>query len=221
MSDPRSFSVTVNPRPGDAASAGGSGSVGAITSQGTAAFRIDRVKVNARYSKSRLKGSITLVGTSTQAGTLRADLRPTTKGGKVRHLSGKVGLGAFTTTLKLPADVLPGTYKLDFVGPGGTLNSSLKLTAPREGVLKSGKVSASPRRAVVLFTLAAQPAKALRGKLSVSWRQGSHKLGLVKVRSGARITAALPGGVTLGKGKILVQLRAGGLVVGDATGRLR
>ena len=149
-----------------------SGSVGAITSQGTAAFRIDRVKVNARYSKSKLKGSITLVGTSAQAGTLRADLRPTTKGGKVRHLAGRVALGAFSTTLKLPADLLPGTYKLDFVGPGGTLNSSLKLTAPKEGVLKSGKVSGSPRRAVVLFTLAAQPAKALRGRLTVSWLQG-------------------------------------------------
>ena len=220
VSDPRSFSVTVTPRPGDAAAAGGSGSVGAITSQGTAAFRIDRVKVNARYSKSKLKGSITLVGTSTQAGTLRADLRPTTKGGKVRHLAGRVALGAFSTTLKLPADLLPGTYKLDFVGPGGTLNSSLKLTAPKEGVLKSGKVSASPRRAVVLFTLAAQPAKALRGRLTVSWLQGSRTLGLVKVRSGARITATLPAGATPAKGKLRAQLRAGGLVVGDATGRL-
>ena len=43
----------------------------------------------------------------------------------------KLKVGGFTRTLKLPANLKPGTYKLAFVGPGGTLRFTLKLTPRR------------------------------------------------------------------------------------------
>jgi PKD domain len=218
-SDPRQFSVTVSLRPGETVAGGGT--VGAVTAgQGAAAFRIDRVKVSARYKRSRLSGSIALTGSASASGPLVVEVRPT-RGGKLRRLATTVAVGPFSKTLRLPADLLPGSYRLVFAGPGGSLNSSLKLISPREGVLRSGTVRASRRSALATFTLAAQPVRALRGGLTVAWSQGARKLGLVKVSSGARIRAALPAGATLAAGRLRAELRAGGTVVGDAATRRR
>ena len=164
--------------------------------------------------RSRLKGSIILSGSAAQAGALRAELRRSARGrllGKV--VAKRLRVGAFTRTLKLPESLLPGTYRLAFVGPGGTLRTTLTLKAPREGVIRSGRISG----AGVLFRFAAQPVKALRGKLTVAWSQGSRSLGTVPVASGASIRSALPGGATLGGGRLRAVLRAGGTVVGSAT----
>lgn len=213
-SDPRPFSVTVTARPGDRPA--GAGTVGAVTAKGNPAFRIDRVRVRARYARSRLRGTIRVTGRSTRAGALRAELR-TPGSARVRRLAGRVRAGAFTTIFTLPADLLPGTHGLAFVGPGGTRRSSLTLIAPREGVLRGGWLSGSGRETSALFTLAARPAKALRARLTVSWSQGPRRLGEVAVPSGRRIRAGLPAGATLGAGRVRAELRAGGIVVGSAT----
>ena len=201
LSDIRQFAVTVNPGPGGSSV----GTLRGIT--GTAAFNLDRLRVSARYVRSRLKGSIILSGSAAQAGALRAELRRSARGrllGKI--VAKRLKVGAFTRTLKLPESLLPGTYRLAFVGPGGTLRTTLTLKAPREGVIRSGRISG----AGVLFRFAAQPVKALRGKLTVAWSQGSRSLGTVPVASGASIRAALPGGATLGGGRLRAVLRAGG-----------
>jgi hypothetical protein len=67
--------------------------------------------------------------------------------------------------------------------------------------------------------MAAQPVRALRGRLTVAWSQGSRSLATVPVASGGTIRAALPGGA--GPGRVRAVLRAGGTVVGSATGTLR
>ena len=217
LSDARAFSVTVNPGPGGTATGG---SVVRVT--GTAAFTLDRLNVRARYVQSRLKGSVTLRGTSTLAGPLRAELRRTARGRLLAKVVAKrLEVGAFTRTLKLPANLLPGTYRLALIGPGGTLRSTLKLAAPREGVLKRGRLLVTGGRATALFTLAAQPAKALRGRLTVSWSQGSRNLGQVSVTSSALIRAALPAGASLAAGRLRAVLRAGGVAVGSAGVPLR
>jgi PKD domain len=219
QSDPRPFTVTVNPRPGETAAGGGT--VGAVTAgQGAAAFRIDRVKVSARYERSRLKGSIAITGSASAAGPLLVEIRPA-KRGKLRRLATTVPVGPFAKSLALPADLLPGTYRLVFAGPGGSLNSSLELIPPREGVLRSGAVRASRRAALATFNLAALPARALRGRLTVAWSQGPRGLGLVKVRSGTRIGAGLPTGAAIGSGPLRAVLRAGAIVVGGASVRPR
>ena len=130
-SDPRSFTITVN-APGGAS---GGGSISGLT--GKAAFKLDRLKVNSRFVKARfrgsivtrLKGSIVISGTTTRKGALRADLRRTPKGRLLARIKArKLKVGPFTRTFKLPANLKPGSYKLAFVGPGGTLRFTLKLT---------------------------------------------------------------------------------------------
>ena len=129
-SDPRSFTVTVN-APGGGA---GGGTISRLT--GKAAFKLNRLKVSSRFVNvrfrgsivKRLKGSIVIRGTTTRKGALRLDLRRTAKGPLVARIRAKkLKVGAFTRTLKLPANLKPGTYKLAFVGPGGTLRFTLKL----------------------------------------------------------------------------------------------
>ena len=80
----------------------------------------------------RLKGSIVISGTTTRKGALRLDVRRTTKGRLLARIKArKLKVGAFTRTLKLPPTLKAGTYKLAFVGPGGTLRFTLKLTPRR------------------------------------------------------------------------------------------
>jgi hypothetical protein len=121
-SDSRSFTVTVN-------AAGGAASGGSISGlTGKAAFKLNRLNVKSRFIRGRLKGSITISGTTTKKGALRADLRRTPKGRLLARIKArKLKVGPFTRTLKLPANLKPGTYKLAFVGPGGTLRFTLKL----------------------------------------------------------------------------------------------
>jgi PKD domain len=130
-SDARSFTVSVN-GPGGGGASGGS--ISGIS--GKAAFTLNRLKlksrfVNARFRGSivkRLKGSIVIRGTTTRKGALRLDVRRRAKGRLLARIRAKkLKVGRFTRTLKLPAKLKPGTYKLAFVGPGGTLRFTLKL----------------------------------------------------------------------------------------------
>jgi hypothetical protein len=212
QSDPRTFAVTVTP---SAVAAGGGGRLRGIT--GTAAFEVDRMSVRARYVRSRLRGSIILSGSASRAGPLRAELRRSARGKVIgRAATRALRVGAFTRTLRLPPRLLPGTYRLSFVGPGGTLRTTLTLLAPREGVISSGRVQVAGGGASALFRIAAQPVRALRGRLAVVWFQGTRRLASVPVASGRSIRASLPGGAGLGAGRLIAQLRAGGTVVGSA-----
>ncbi len=118
VSDPRSFAVTVNAPAGTTASGGGS----VLGIQGTAAFTITRLKVSARYAKSRLTGAIALSGTSTAAGPLRAQVRAIAGNRLLATIPLRaLAVGGFSRTVKLPATLLPGSYRIVLVGPGGTL----------------------------------------------------------------------------------------------------
>ena len=130
-----------------------------------------------------------------------------------RIASKALKVGAFTRTLKLPPRLLPGSYRVSFVGPGGTLSTTLTLKPPREGVIRSGRVTGSG----VTFRMAAQPVKALRGKLTIAWFKGSRSGR--PWNPGGTIRAATPRGATIGAGRIKAVLKAGGTVVGSATSR--
>ena len=209
LSDARQFAVTVIGPAG-----AGTGTLKGIT--GTAAFSLDRLSVKAKYVRSRLRGSIIMAGSAAQAGALRAEIRRTARGKVLGRIASKaLKVGAFTRTLKLPPRLLPGSYRVSFVGPGGTLSTTLTLKPPREGVIRSGRVTGSG----VTFRMAAQPVKALRGKLTIAWFKGSRSVTTVAVPSGGTIRAATPRGATIGAGRIKAVLKAGGTVVGSATSR--
>ena len=214
VSDVRNFAVTVTPAPGDTTAGGGS--LNGIS--GTAAFTVSSFKVKARYLKSALSGSIRVTGSSTQAGALRAEIRSPKGNTLIKRIRvAALSVGPFVRTVKLPATLLPGSDAVNLIGPGGTLTTTLKLTAPREGVIRSGRIAGSR----VTFVLAAQPVKALRTKLSVRWTLGKRTLAVIPVGSATRIRASLPAGASLGSGKLVATLQAGSKAIGSATKRIR
>lgn len=127
LSDARQLAVTVDPPPGRTAA--GAGRISGV--RGSAAFRIDRLRVNARYRAGRLRGSIVISGRSTAAGRLRLQVRRGSRARVVARLSTRIPAGAFRKTLRLPARLAPGTYRVALVGPGGTLRATLRLTGAR------------------------------------------------------------------------------------------
>lgn len=127
LSDARQLVVTVDAPP--AQTAAGAGRISAV--RGTAAFRIDRLKVNARYRAGRLRGSVVVSGRSTVAGRLRLHLRRGSGTRVVARVATRIPRGAFRKTLKLPARLAPGTYRVALVGPGGTLRATLRLSGAR------------------------------------------------------------------------------------------
>src|SRR5690606_33590037 len=52
-------------------------------------------------------------------------------------------------------------YRLAYAGPGGTLTTTLRLVAPREGVLRRARVVRSRGSARAVFTFAALPTRSL------------------------------------------------------------
>ncbi len=215
LSNVRNFVVTVNAPP--SATAAGGGSIAGVS--GTAGFSVSSLRVRAKYTKSVLAGSIALVGNSGQAGALRAEIR--TPNGRPARSRGSplspLAVGPYRRTVKLPPTLLPGSYRVDLVGPGGTLRTTLKVTPPREGVIRRGRIVG----AKAVFSLAARPVKALRTKLTVRWTQGRRVLGVVTVGSGTTIRASLPSGASIGTGRLTATLRAGTKAVGSASKRIR
>jgi hypothetical protein len=207
-SDPQPFSVTVTPGPGDA------GAVGPVTGDPGARFRIDALRVRARYVRSRLRGSILISGSSTQAGTLRVTVQR--RGGRSVSRRASLPAGAFTRSLTLPARLLPGRYALVFSGPGGKLRAALRLLPPREGVLRRARLTRSAHGVRATFTFASQPARSLRRRLTVAWARDGKVLAATAVRPGRRVVATAPATVTAAPGRLRATLRAGSTAVGSA-----
>ena len=116
----------------------------------------------------------------------------------------------------LPAKLLPGTYALDFVGPGGNLELVAGADRPPGGGARDERLHVSRERAQALFTSAAQPTRALRAGLSVVWSQRGRRLGVARAQPGTRVHASLPAGTTLARGPLVTELRAGSVPVGHA-----
>jgi hypothetical protein len=211
VSQPRPFTVTVI---GPASAAGGASVTGI---SGTARFTVSRLTVRARYARSRLRGSVALAGSATTAGRLRAEIRRL-NGKLVKRISLKaLTTGGFTRSVRLPATLVPGRYTLALVGPGGTLRTTLRLSAPRVGVVRAASLRGSSAR----FSFATQPVTALRRKLTVRWTEGRHVLATVAVRSRRTVRASLPSGTTLRRGRLTATLRAGRVVVASVSRRVR
>jgi hypothetical protein len=215
VSDVTSFPVTVIPRAGETID--GFGSIAGV--RGSAAFALSRISVSARYARSRLSGSILVQGISSRPGTIVATIR-TARGTALLSARRDVQAAPFTRGLRLPPTLLPGVYRLDFAGPGGTLASTLTLRPPREGVASSAKVTLRGRPRA-RFVFAALPIQRLRSKVTVTWAQGRRRLGTVRAGSGPVARAGLPAGATARAGTLTATLRAGTAVVAVASARVR
>jgi hypothetical protein len=217
LSGARAVSVTVDPGPGAAATGG---SLGGVT--GRAAFRIDRLRVRARYVRSRLAGSIALIGSSARAGALRAELRRRTGGRPLARVAVRpLPVGAFARTVRLPAGLVPGTYRVAFHGPGRDPGDEPHAARAARGRHqdRAREPLRGPRGRPVQHggPAGALPARTAR-RLVVA---GAPRLGSVPVTAGALIRATLPAGAVLSAGRLRADLRAGRTVVGRAATRAR
>jgi hypothetical protein len=215
VSEPATFTVTVLPRAGETVD--GSGSVAGVS--GSAAFALSRVRVSARYVRSRLAGAIRITGVSSQAGAIVTRVRRAGGGRVLRPVRRAVPAAPFSRVVPLPRTLLPGAYRVSFAGPGGTLATTLRLTPPREGVVAAARVARSARPAAT-FVFAARPAAALRSRLTIAWTQAGRRLGTVAVPDGRVVTGALPAGVRPAPGRLAATLRAGPRVVAVASARV-
>jgi hypothetical protein len=135
---------------------------------------------SAKWTASRVKGSLVVKGTIARAGTyaITASL-----GGKVKlRASAALPAGAFSKTLKLPAKMTPGTYRVELDPPFAAnqvkgVSRDAKLTAPPEGVVDKVTMSGANggpaartlrgvRKVWATFHFVARPKT---GKLTLTW----------------------------------------------------
>ena len=214
ISDPRTFSVTVN-APRSETKAGG-GVIGPITGVPVEAFSVRSLQVTASYERSRLTGALSLAGTSAKAGSIVAALR-SASGGPTTTSRAPVAAGAFGAKITLPPSLVPGDYTLVISGPAGRISSTLRLTPPPEGVASRAALQRLGSGASATFAMASLPGPALRGGLKVYWIQSGNIIGLTKVRASRTIVARLPSGSAATRPPIRAELRAGAQVISSAT----
>ena len=154
------------PGPGAAASAG---SLGGVT--GSARFQIDRLKVRARYVRSRLSGSIALHGSLRPPGALRAEFRrraaaPCWPGRGPAPPRGAVRADGEAADAPRPRH-LPGRVRRPGRDPGRASRCARRARASSG----PGASKLSRGRAVALFRMAAQPVRSCAGGSSSPGRR--------------------------------------------------
>jgi hypothetical protein len=128
----RTITITAATKPGGGGGGGGGG----------ATLSLAKPKVKASYVAGRLVGSVALRGTSGAASKLTVVIRK--KGTKKATSTSKliVKAGTWSKTVKLPANLLPGTYTVTASGAGVTsASASFTIAAPASGI--AGKAYAS------------------------------------------------------------------------------
>ena len=194
VSDPRSFAVTVNAPAGTTASGGGS----VLGIQGTAAFTITRLKVSARYAKSRLtrrdRPQRHVDGGRTPAGPGAGDRRePAPRHDPAQGARGRRLQQDREAARDAPARELPHRPR--------RARRHVALHAPAPAAPRGRDPHGAHRRLPgELHASPPRPRSPLRARLTVRWSQGGRLLGTVPVVSGTTIRASLPAGASLGSG---------------------
>jgi hypothetical protein len=148
-------------------------------------------RVGASWRMSRLSGSLTVSGRSSDGGELSVQLA---QRGFTLTLGTTVAEGAFTATFRLPATLLPGRYRMRVDGtshgvPLDQVQRPLTVPSPREGVVANAFASDAKdgrsRRSLpvgakevwAIFRFAAKPAEGM--PVTVTWYAPGKKLGPV------------------------------------------
>jgi hypothetical protein len=146
-------------------------------------------KFAGKWKVSRVKGTLTVVGTAPRAGSYAIDVLK----GKTRkiHVAYTLPVGAFTKTITLPVKFVPGPYFISLIPADAQVkgaNRAASLAAPASGVVDVGFLSGARNGTAARtltgattiwasFHFAAKP----KGKLLLTW----YRLGKKRVRLGA------------------------------------
>ena len=189
---------------------------------------LTQASFSAKWKASRVKGTLVVKGAVPRAGTyvITASLG---KSAKVRA-SVALAAGAFSTSLKLPAKLLPGTYHVTLAPPFLATQVTpaardARLKAPPEGVVgtvalsgrNNGPAARTLRNASTIwatFRFAAVP----KGALKLTWYRAKngkrHKIGSTTKSASKKVVSYLRLGGTLHgtftavltrKGKVIAQ----------------
>ena len=157
----------------------------------------------AKWKQSRVKGTLTVKGTAPRGGAYAVEVFR----GKTRTMRASYTLtaGAFSRAIKLPAKLIPGTYRVALVPsfPATVVQGAgreVKLAAPIEGVVDkvvlSGKNNGPSARTLrnattiwVSFRFVAKP----KGKLTLTWYRTPKKGKKVKLGTTSKSPAAKVG----------------------------
>jgi hypothetical protein len=111
---------------------------------------LDVAKITAKWKESWLTGTVSFSGTVAGAADLEAVLRPVGRAGSPVTAVAFSADGAFSKTLKLPARMLPGTYRLTIDGTSNgagltAVTRDLVNPAPSEGIVDKAWAASRPR----------------------------------------------------------------------------
>jgi hypothetical protein len=187
---------------------------------------LSTARFSAKWKQSRVKGTLIVTGSAPRSGTYVVDaLKGTSR--KI-HASYQLKEGPFTQTIKLPAKLVPGKYRVSLlpsfpatqVKPAGR---DAKLAAPAEGVVdlvvlsgaKNGPPARTLRNATTIwasFRFAAVP----RGSLTLTWyrtvKGKKQNLGSTRKASAKKVASYLRLGGTL-RGTFTAVLTRKGKVI--------
>jgi VCBS repeat protein len=187
---------------------------------------LKKATLTGRYRSSRLtRGTLALSGTSRAAVTAQVTLQRlhgVPAGASAAGVSARVKIrkGAFKVTVRIKANLLPGSYRLRIITKGtADVRRTVSLAGPPEGVVVRAYASAilggpplsrlrgSPTAAFARFVFVTRPKK---GTVTVVWYppKGGKPVVVDKTKVGT-IDAVVKSGSALPKGVWRVVLRVG------------
>jgi PKD repeat protein len=193
-----------------------------------------------RWSKSRLRGTLSITGVAIRAADLRVNVLKASGKGKAL-LKGRFRVakaGPFTARIAAHG-LVPGTFKVQVVDGGRqtpklpTREINATLAGPPEGVVPNPFISTglggSARRSIAFgpsfvvsnFRFATLPRKGLPLKVVWHWSQRSKPIQQTKKRRARLIQVILKLNEPLPRGKYRADLVAGAKVVASAPFRIR
>src|SRR2546423_1375500 len=124
----------------------------ALASHGaTSTLRIDSASVKAKWHESYVKGSVSFRGSETRSIELSTSLRSVSTGRLIAVKRFSVRSGTFSSSIKLSARPVPGTYRLRLkeMPAGAAADRTVKIPAPPEGVVDRAYTSKTKNGAPV------------------------------------------------------------------------
>jgi hypothetical protein len=187
------------------------------------AAMVSEARLEPRWVLSRQAGRLVVSGTASHASSLTVTLRSTRRTYPARAAS--VQAGAYTVSVALPPDLLPGAYEVVVGGTSGDerlldVSRSVSLQAPASGLVASSRiVKRGPGRLAARFAFSIRPATG-RHPTAV-WLTPSRKVRLRERLPKARIvTSTLTVSEPLTRGRWRCRLEVGGTVLAVASLRI-
>lgn len=188
------------------------------------AVMVSDARFEPRWVLSRQAGSLVVSGIASHASNLTVTIRSVRATYPARSAS--VSTGAYTATVPLPLDLVPGSYEIVVGGTSGgekllDTTRAAALATPPTGLVSSSTLTASAggRRLTARFVFSVRPASGRRP--TAVWLSPSGAVALRERLPNARtVSSALAGLEPLARGRWRCRLEIGGVVLAIPSARV-